>query len=125
MNIQDKLIRSKSETFNKIIEIAKQMPKSIKTGESPIKMIPDYKRINKFIETHNLTDKYPVKDLERWHMLLTSSCHKGRADFAQSHNLNINEDMLTIPEFFELVKGSWGSNVIELVEAYMRDAENK
>ena len=125
MNIQDKLIRSNTKTFNKILNVVKQMPKTLKHNEPAIEIIPDYRRINNFIKTHNLTDKYPVKELERWHMVLTSSCRKGRSDFAEAHNLNIEEDMLTIPEFFELVKGSWGSNVIELVEAYMRDAENK
>ena len=88
-----------------------------------IKSTAKYNRFNKFIETHNLTDEYSVRDLSRWHMILTASCAQGRSDFAKEHNLDFNKTKMTVPEFFELVKGHYGGDIIERLEAKMRAAE--
>jgi hypothetical protein len=54
-------------------------------------------------------------------MLLTSSCTKGRKEFVESHKLNMEKDELTIPEFFEMVKGSYATDIIEIVEELMEE----
>jgi hypothetical protein len=90
-------------------------------GNTKIVAPPNMRRLKNFVNDHNLTDKYPVKDLERWHMLLTSSCTKGRKEFVESHKLNMEKDELTIPEFFEMVKGSYATDIIEIVEELMEE----
>lgn len=92
-------------------------------GNTKIIAPPNIRRLKNFVNEHNLTDKYPVKDLERWHMLLTSSCTKGRKEFAESHNLDMQKDELTIPEFFEMVKGCYATDIIEIVEELMKEKE--
>ena len=109
-----------------------EIKKKLLTTESPaiknymnnfMENAPRYSRFNKFIETHNLTDEYSVRDLSRWHMILTASCAQGRSDFAKEHNLDFNKTKMTVPEFFELVKGHYGGDVIERLEAKMKAAE--
>lgn len=77
-------------------------------------------RLEAFAKTHNLVDKYPIKELSRWHMILTNSCASGREAFAQKHNLDLKDGMLTIPEFIELVKEDWGSEDIKNLEHLMK-----
>ena len=74
--------------------------------------VPKKDRLKKFIETHNMTDKYSVKELSRWHMLLTQSCTQGRKKFAEQHNLDIEHDYLTVPEFLRLVEGYHGAEIM-------------
>lgn len=74
--------------------------------DNNLKMSPKYIRFNKFIKTHNLTDEYSVRDLSRWHMILTSSCVQGISDFAKEHNLDFDKTKMTVPKFFELDRKS-------------------
>ena len=55
---------------------------------------------------------------------LTGSCEMGRREFAKSHGYSMKEDeLLTVEEFIELTKDSYGGSVIrKLREAYGRDA---
>ena len=84
--------------------------------------IPKHKWIDKFVETHNFTDKYSVRDLSRWHMLLTKSCAEGRDEFIKRNKAH-DDDMFTVSEFFELTKNYWGSDIIERVESKMKSLD--
>ena len=46
-------------------------------------------RVEKFIKTHNLKDKYSAKDLYRWHTLLTASCIQGKNNFFRDHGYDL------------------------------------
>ena len=52
-----------------------------------------------------------VKDLSEWHGAITGSCSFGRREFQSEHNLK-DEDLLSLDEFVELVKDSYGGNKI-------------
>lgn len=54
---------------------------------------------------------------------LTGSCEMGRREFAKSHGYSLTEEeLLTVEEFIELTKNSYGGSVIrKLREAYGRD----
>ena len=54
---------------------------------------------------------------------LTGSCEMGRREFAKSHGYSMKEDeLLTVEEFIELTKNSYGGRVIrKLRSAYGRD----
>lgn len=82
-------------------------------------------RINKFIETHNLTDKYPAKDLYRWHTLLTASCTQGKNNFFHDHGYDLENSEATLPEFFEAVSKEHGGEVIEYIRKRMQTNEKK
>ena len=70
-------------------------------------------RIAKFIETFNLDKKYPAKDFYDWHNKLTGSCEMGRKAFVKDHEIDIENDELTVEEFINLTKNSFGSSVIK------------
>ena len=82
-------------------------------------------RINKFIETHNLTDKYPAKDLYRWHTLLTASCTQGKNNFFHDHGYDLENSEATLPEFFEAVSKEHGGEVIEYIRKRMEEKVQK
>ena len=82
-------------------------------------------RINKFIETHNLTDKYPAKDLWRWHTLLTASCAQGKSNFFRDHGYDLENSEATLPEFFEAVSKEHGGEVIDYIRKRMEEREKK
>lgn len=92
-------------------------------GNRKFASLPNYKKIDNFIATHNLTDKYTAQDLYRWHKIITSSCDKGKIDFLNEHNFKM-DDTFTIPEFFEYAKQYWGGEIIELVEEKMNEMKN-
>lgn len=77
-------------------------------------------RLEAFANSHNMTDRYPIKELSRWHMLITKSCSSGREAFAKRHNLDLENGTLTVPEFIELVKQDWGAQEIEQLEHYLK-----
>ena len=69
----------------------------------------------KFLESFNDHDKYPAKEFSLWHGRLTGSCEAGREHFAKEHNINLDEDMITLAEFFEIVKGAYGWGIIKKI----------
>ncbi|MBE6234739.1 MAG: hypothetical protein E7112_00720 [Bacteroidales bacterium] len=81
-------------------------------------------RLEAFANSHNMTDRYPIKELSRWHMLMTKSCASGREAFAQRKGLDLENGTLTVPEFIELVKRDWGSEEIEKLEHLMKARED-
>ena len=57
-----------------------------------------------------------VKELYRWHGILTGSCEYGRSLFQSEHGLS-DDDELTLNEFVKLTKSSYGGDIIaRLVE---------
>ncbi len=76
-------------------------------------------KIAEFKKQFNATDKYPVRDFYAWHNKLTGSCEMGRKAFANSHGINIDNDSMTVTEFIEVTKDSYGGEVIrQLEESY-------
>ena len=67
----------------------------------------------------DVNKKYPVKDFYQWHHNLTGSCEIGRKSFAKSHNIDIDNDMMTVKEFIKLTENAYCGDVIrELKGAY-------
>ncbi len=79
--------------------------------ESPVE-----ERIALFISTFQDVDSIPAKDLYNWHFKLTGSCSFGRDEFVRSKGINLDTDLLTIKEFIELTKNSYGGEVIRELE---------
>ena len=69
----------------------------------------------------DVNKKYPVKDFYQWHHNLTGSCEMGRKSFANSHNIDIDNDMMTVKEFIKLTENAYCGEVIkELKESYRK-----
>ena len=67
----------------------------------------------------DVNKKYAVKDFYQWHHILTGSCEMGRKSFANSHNIDIDNDMMTVKEFIKLTENAYCGEVIkELKESY-------
>ena len=74
----------------------------------------------------DVNKKYTVKDFYQWHHNLTGSCEMGRKSFANSHNINIDNDMMTVKEFIKLTENAYCGEVVkELKESYRRVTENE
>ena len=86
--------------------------------------------INEKIELfkENFSDvnkKYPVKDFYQWHHNLTGSCEMGRKTFARSHNIDIENDMMTVKEFMDLTENAYCGEIIkDLKESYKNGKSN-
>lgn len=73
----------------------------------------------------DVNEEYPVKDFYQWHHNLTGSCEMGRKSFAKSHNIDIDNDMMTVNEFMELTENAYCGEVIkELKESYKNGKSN-
>ena len=69
----------------------------------------------------DVNKKYTVKDFYQWHHILTGSCEMGRKSFANSHNIDIDNDMMTVKEFIKLTKNAYCGEVVkELKESYRK-----
>ena len=67
----------------------------------------------------DVNKKYAVKDFYQWHHILTGSCEMGRKSFASRHNIDIDNDMMTVKEFIKLTENAYCGDVIrELKGAY-------
>ena len=73
----------------------------------------------------DVNKKYPVKDFYQWHHNLTGSCEMGRKTFARSHNIDIENDMMTVKEFIDLTEDAYCGEIIkELKESYKNGKSN-
>jgi len=62
--------------------------------------------------------KYPNADFYHWHSILTGSCDSGKNMWMQQHGIELSGTM-TVEEFIELTKDSYGGKVIQqLAEVY-------
>lgn len=102
-----------------------QEQENLKKYREMIDLYTGDRRIDTFIKTHNLTDKYPAKELSRWHMILTHSCPVGRHLYAKKVNVDVDKEMFTVPEFFEFCKDEFGHEIIEKLEIRMRAMEGQ
>ena len=87
-----------------------------------IKGIDTEEVIEKF--TNKFTDytkKYKASDFYQWHNYLTGSCEMGREVFAQEHNIDIEEDKITVQEFIDLTKNSYGGEIIQRLAEYYKE----
>lgn len=67
----------------------------------------------------DVNKKYAVKDFYQWHHNLTGSCEMGRKSFAKNHNIDIDNDVMTVKEFIKLTENAYCGDVIrELKGAY-------
>lgn len=74
----------------------------------------------------DVNKKYPVKDFYKWHHNLTGSCEMGRKAFAKSHNIDIDNDIMTVKEFINLTENEYCGEVIkELKESYKRELKKE
>ena len=76
-----------------------------------IKQFPDSKKA------------YPAKDFYTWHNKLTGSCEMGRKAFAKDHGIDIEKDTMTVIEFIDLTKNSFGGSIIKQLEEEVRKDE--
>lgn len=73
----------------------------------------------------DVNKKCPVKDFYQWHHNLTGSCEMGRKSFAKNHNIDIENDMMTVKEFMDLTENAYCDEVIkELKESYKNEKSN-
>ena len=70
-------------------------------------------KIKIFIDNFSLDKAYPAKDFYSWHNKLTGSCEMGRKAFARDHDIDIENDKMTVAEFINLTKNSFGGSVIK------------
>ena len=74
-------------------------------------------RIEKFKQYFSsITKKYKAIDFYNWHTSLTGSCDLGKKSFVSNKNIELDKDKFTVKEFIELVKYSYGSEIIEKLE---------
>lgn len=76
--------------------------------------------IERFAAAFPKTDcPYAAKDFYVWHNRLTGSCEMGRKSFALTHDIDIENDKMTVREFVGLTKDSFGGGVIRALAAKM------
>ena len=78
--------------------------------------MPAEERIAEFWKCHKKGVKYPTKDFFEWHHKLTGSCLMGRQQFAKDHGVDLDGEM-TVEEFIELTKNSFGGDIIKKLES--------
>ena len=81
--------------------------------EKTFELLPVDDRIKKFWECHNLTDRYPAKDLYEWHHILTGSCEMGRNQFVKEKGVDLERDTFTVDEFVEMCKDRYCGEIIK------------
>jgi hypothetical protein len=69
--------------------------------------------------------KYSNKDFYEWHGRLTGSCKMGRNQFAENHNIDIEHGKMTVKEFCNLTKDSYGGEVIKMITESYKEAQNE
>ena len=73
----------------------------------------------------DVNEEYPVKDFYQWHHKLTGSCEMGRKSFARSHNIDIDNDIMTVKEFMDLTEDAYCGEIIkELKGSYENGKSN-
>ena len=73
----------------------------------------------------DVNEEYAVKDFYQWHHNLTGSCEMGRKAFVRSHNIDIDNDIMTVKEFISLTENAYCGEVIkELKESYKNGKSN-
>lgn len=69
--------------------------------------------------------KYPNKLVFEWHNKLTGSCEMGRRQFAENHNIDIENGVMTAAEFLQLTKDAYGGEVIRQIMEERKNEKQK
>lgn len=77
--------------------------------------MPEEERIDAFLAETECGKKYPNQHFYDWHHRLTGSCDMGRKAFAKDHGIDVDNGTMTLEEFLELTKNSYGGDVIRHV----------
>ena len=90
--------------------------------EKELKEMPVNERIEKFIMTFgSLGSEHTGKEFYDWHHILTGSCKFGRDEFCEGNNIKLDKKY-TVRYFLDIVKNSYGRDVIRLLrKAYKID----
>ena len=81
-------------------------------------------KINLFIKQFpDMVKPYPAKDFYTWHNKLTGSCEMGRNAFVKDHGIDIENDTMTVAEFIDLTRDSFGGSVIRQLEENLKEGE--
>ena len=81
-------------------------------------------KISLFIEQFpDMSKAYAVQDFYTWHNKLTGSCEMGRKAFAKDHGIDIENDTMTVAEFIDLTRNSFGGSVIQQLEETLKEKE--
>ena len=87
--------------------------------------MPTEERIAVFCAEFKPGVKRPAMDFFSWHHRLTGSCEQGRREFARQHDVDIDRDVLTPEEFFDLTRDSYGGSVVrQTEEVFKANAES-
>lgn len=78
--------------------------------------MPEEERIGAFLAETESGKKYPNQHFYDWHHRLTGSCDMGRKAFAKDHGIDVENGAMTLEEFLELTKNSYGGDVIRHVQ---------
>lgn len=76
-------------------------------------------RIDAFISEHKFGVEYETRDLYDWHHRLTGSCEMGRKNFALQHGIDLECGKMTVKQFIDLTKHSYGGDIICKLEKAM------
>ena len=78
--------------------------------------LPESARIEEFCKQFKDIDAvYPVRTFFVWHHRLTGSCEAGRKSFAKDHELDIENDFMSVREFLNLTKNAYRGSTIRKV----------
>lgn len=85
--------------------------------DKQFKDMSEEERIEEFLKHFSDTaKKYPVSEFYEWHNKLTGSCEMGRKQFAKEHDIDIDNDEMTVSEFIKITKNSFGGEIIRKLE---------
>ena len=77
---------------------------------------PVEERIERFAAQFKIGQEYPARQFYDWHHTLTGSCEMGRKEFAASHGIDIDKDMMTPEAFVQLTEHAYGGSVIRMLK---------
>ena len=89
--------------------------------EKLLEEMPVEERIENFLKEFPGNKKFKVIEFYKWHHILTGSCKFGRDQFAKEHGIDLENDELTVKEFIELTKNSYGGDIIKEIERRVSD----
>ncbi len=83
-----------------------------------LRNLPTEERIKKFKEKFkDFTEKFKAVEFYDWHFFLTGSCEMGRNSFVKNNGIDLENDLLTVNEFIQLTKNSYGGETINLLKS--------
>ena len=84
--------------------------------------MPEEERIAAFLKETEDGKAYPAQYFYDWHHRLTGSCDMGRRQFARDHGIDVDNTTMTLREFLDLTKDTYGGSVIRKV---LKELEEK